>query len=110
MNYQERLNELNSKYADNPHDAKEIDRICELALDLCEEMQIIPEINWIPCSERLPNGDLNYHYVVTIECEESKLRYVSREMFTGKWQNIPRARKVIAWMPLPETYKENVDQ
>lgn len=70
---------------------------------------------WIPCSEMLPNK----HTDVLTYCEEADLIEIqSLESFydednridelhwenqTGYWQNF---YEVIAWMPLPEPYKD----
>ena len=61
---------------------------------------------WIPCSERLPEKDVN---VLTYHRNESfDYRYVSWiDDYSGKWAgfigNLPD--DVLAWMPLPEPYK-----
>lgn len=112
MNYNQRLQKLNSEYVDAQvfHDNEEINRICELALDLCEEMQMLPEIKWIPCSERLPS-EIGYyigcwkHVNGGMEVEE--LCFVANGNWEGR--NCYTRRGVIAWQPLPEPYKENVD-
>ena len=64
---------------------------------------------WIPCSERLPENDGGM-YLVTDYCEQINRRrihisycYVNRE---GFWSDIPIGYKVLAWMPLPEPYRE----
>ena len=64
---------------------------------------------WIPCSERLPEYD-GEMYLVTDYCEQINRRrihisycYVNRE---GFWSDVPVGYKVIAWMPLPEPYKD----
>ena len=74
--------------------------------------QAIEALEWIPCSERLPEittdvlvTTINYGvYVVHIA-------YYSGE--TGKWywyetpdRQLPDTAKVIAWRPLPEPYME----
>ena len=72
-----------------------------LVLDLLEQTE------WIPCSERLPERDTNvlaYH-----KNESFEYVYVSWiDDYTGKWAgfigNFPD--DVLAWMPLPEPYKE----
>ena len=73
-------------------------------------IEALKQNRWIPCSEKLPEeGD---HYICT--CKDGY-----RTMVTYvKWQNklkrwdLTGARsywKVIAWMPLPEPYKESED-
>lgn len=113
MNYNERLQKLNSEYAEISYDTKssdeikELHRICELALDLCEEMQMIPEIKWIPCSERLPEDGI---YIVT--CDFYGKNIISIMYFSSEkkeWTRDAQIFQVTAWMELPESYKENVD-
>lgn len=67
------------------------------------------EPHWIPCSERLPEHD-GEPYLVTDYCEQINCKrmhisycYMKRE---GFWSDVPIGYKVIAWMPLPELYKE----
>lgn len=68
-----------------------------------------PEQRWIPVSDRLPKYD-GEMYLVTDYCEQINRRrihvsycYVNRE---GFWSDVPIGYKVIAWMPLPEPWKE----
>lgn len=80
-----------------------------------EQLTIKPEPQCIPCSERLPettdtvlttyivNGDRSRKYV-----EESSY-YENDEYWCSPWDNyrIEGTRiEVIAWMPMPEAYKE----
>ena len=59
---------------------------------------------WIPCSERLP--EKNDEVLVTGKVDNAL--YVDIDEWTGAgfWIN---ANGVIAWMPLPEPYKEEED-
>jgi len=66
-----------------------------------------PELKWIPCCERLPKKDGRYQvtrhdYVTNTEFIDilwyEKNLWWNRQ-FTGDYA-------VIAWMPLPEPYKE----
>jgi hypothetical protein len=62
---------------------------------------IEPEPHWIPCSERLPEGNL--YVLVTYKYQYGLMDigitwYSERE---NKWCD---ARPIIAWMPLPERY------
>lgn len=119
MKYFERLQKLNREYADAHmfNNNEEIDRICELALDLCEEMIMIPESKWIPCSERFPENCQECN--LTIQTPDGKIRstvttFYEDDVVEGKWHyGDYRGEEtwwVIAWMPLPEPYKENIDQ
>lgn len=73
-----------------------------------------PEQRWIPCSERLPDHpENNDYYLVTIQCEhyDGWDDYVTgfAEWTKHGWDELScyiGQIKVIAWMPLPEPYKE----
>lgn len=54
---------------------------------------------WIPVSERLPEE--HGGYLVTV-----KYGYVTRALWVGDAENW---KGVIAWMPLPEPYKQEVE-
>lgn len=61
---------------------------------------------WIPCSERLPEE--NTEVIVTVrEIEDSRYTQTSW-MQEGQWvvKKTPLMPEVIAWQPLPESYKE----
>ena len=62
---------------------------------------IQPEPHWIPCSERLP--EKNGEYL----CQE-KLGFLYVDTWNGEyWDCADLAYgTVIAWMPLPESFKE----
>ena len=57
-----------------------------------------PEQQWIPCSERLP--ERNGYYLVTGRQGAVNKRLYQDGYWYGNWT-------VIAWMPLPEPYKED---
>jgi hypothetical protein len=65
------------------------------------------QTRWIPCSERLPERDEN---VLTYHRNESfDYQYVSWiDDYSGKWAGFigNLSDEVLAWMPLPEGYKE----
>ena len=77
-------------------------------------VQSIPQ--WIPCSERLPEED-DYRYC--IECLDGAVWYFTENGTMGlgyyyksvkEWSTTDDLKtdgKVVAWMPLPEPYKEN---
>ena len=73
-----------------------------------------PAPRWIPCSERLPDHpENNDYYLVTIQCEhhDGWDDYVTgfAEWTKHGWDELScyiGQIKVIAWMPLPEPYKE----
>ena len=60
---------------------------------------------WIPCSERLPEDD----EMVLVTCETKKgTRNVNRAYHSGGfWHGSGSMSGVIAWMPLPEPYRES---
>lgn len=91
-----------------------------------------PEPKWIPCSERLPDelAEVNITWINTnhapyYEFTKGKLNTGSAVYYKGRWywysavcadylaeygfspnDDMDDAIKVIAWMPLPEPYKE----
>ena len=74
-----------------------------LALETVPSAQ--PEQRWIPCSERLPDDDRTK--VVTLANGNAEAGYYSN----GDWWCIGDTISlenpiVIAWMPLPEPYRE----
>jgi hypothetical protein len=77
-----------------------------------QELSQLPSVTpqqtgWIPCSERLPEKDVNvltYHRDVAFDYQ-----YVSWiDDYSGKWAGFigNQSDEVLAWMPLPEDYKE----
>jgi len=76
-----------------------------------KRIQAIPsatqKAKWIPCSERLPERDEN---VLTYHRNESfDYQYVSWiDDYSGKWAGFigNLSDEVLAWMPLPEGYKD----
>lgn len=72
----------------------------------------VPDTNvgeWIPCSERLPDNADNYLCTMQVASEAiGKIIIVGH--FNGKsktWTDDSKHKKTIAWMPLPEPYKED---
>ena len=62
---------------------------------------------WIPCSERLPEDNTDviicfYSGIVT------EMRYWGNGIFQGTFKRT--AETIAAWIPLPEPYKEGVDE
>lgn len=73
---------------------------------------------WIPCSESLPDSEAKTYWVCTDTPYQCECRWTNVNPFwTNKttdwhWNNfdIPQFSKVVAWMSLPEPYKENCDE
>lgn len=59
--------------------------------------------DWIPCGERLPEDDR----MVLVTCQTKRgIRSVNRAYYDGMfWHGSGSMSRVIAWQPLPETYK-----
>ena len=78
-----------------------------------------PELRWIPCSERLPEDE----YVLISKkptklsgskwCVGIGIRIADPRSREIQWRDsgfgVIQDDKVLAWMPLPEPYKENSD-
>ena len=78
--------------------------------------------NWIPCEERLPEKTPLWKtvgYLATVTCdswEEPRTMYVKWETTTVRGKEVsrwtfdnrlfPSEWHVVAWMPMPEAYKE----
>jgi len=63
-----------------------------------------PQDKWIPVSERLPER----HKAVIVTDIETSDTYQSQYIGNGYWDcdNGTLKNRIIAWMPLPEAYKE----
>lgn len=59
---------------------------------------------WIPCSERLPENAMNVIAQFS-DGTVTELRYAGNGIFEGIYEYSTRV--IIAWMPLPEPYKED---
>ena len=72
---------------------------CDDILECIERQPTITEreMEWMPCSKGVPNE--NKYYLTTT---------VNDEVYCDRWieDNFDRTELVIAWMPLPEPYKE----
>lgn len=58
---------------------------------------------WIPCSERLPENAMNVIAQFS-DGTVTELRYAGNGIFEGIYEYSTRV--IIAWMPLPEPYRE----
>lgn len=88
----------------------------QLAKWLKELKQLREQTKWIPCSERLPKKEKKTYWVCTdteyqYECRWTNNRFGLGE---GEWGwsifDTPQYSKPIAWMPLPEPYKEEMER
>ena len=72
------------------------------ALDMA--IKALEQTRWIPVSERLPEGFCK----ALVSCEDALgLPIVPKvALYDGYEHSWDCAEKVIAWMPLPEPYKE----
>lgn len=59
---------------------------------------------WIPCSERLPENAMNVIAQFS-DGTVTELRYAGNGIFEGIYEYSTKV--IIAWMPLPELYKQN---
>lgn len=59
---------------------------------------------WIPCSERLPENAMNVIAQFS-SGTVTELGYVGNGIFEGIYEYSTKV--IIAWMPLPEPYKQN---
>lgn len=59
---------------------------------------------WIPCSDRLPENAMNVIAQFS-DGTVTELRYAGNGIFEGIYEYSTRV--IIAWMPLPEPYKED---
>ena len=83
------------------HDA---DYYEDFSRDMCGYKMALEIDGWTPCSERLPNYD--QFVLVSGEIEGVTKIIISRVSNLGYW-DIDISK--LAWMPLPEPYKENED-
>ena len=88
--------------------------------DVIEYIKGFPKIGeWIPCNKRLPNqndnninnSSLSIPVLVKYDSEEEP-EVLHYNTFTEKfcYDQIDFTNEVIAWMPLPEPYKEEVTE
>ena len=69
---------------------------------------IEPDQKWIPCSERLPEE--NEVVLTQAQFKDDVKMAVSSRVDFNYWTGWgTREINIVAWMPLPEPYKENQD-
>ena len=86
-------------------------KFCVPCREVCEIVKSIPSIPiWVPCSEMLPEEDgdylasTDYGWVYVIRWADGWNCY--RELPDGEVCRDKELDCVVAWMPLPEPYKE----
>ena len=70
---------------------------------------------WIPCEERMPEITINGMYsddmLVSVKWDDGDIDYdIAWYNASGSWNADSKNRKVIAWRPLPEPYREVRDE
>ena len=91
---------------------------------MCKELKGVIEVlnrmppaqQWIPCSERLPEDNrqvliyaMSVHYALAKydEMRETDGTYKKQWVTFDAWKPFYTIKEVIAWMPLPEPYRED---
>lgn len=105
------LEETRDYYPDKGEWAEAItEQFCE---DIDDQPTVEPQ-RWIPCSERLPEKAEGRYWVCTNTGYQCQCRWTD-DVYglgsNGEWAwkifDIPQYSHVVAWMPLPEPYKED---
>ena len=113
------INELNnSHYPGAPY----VDAGISIAIGkVCNAPTIEPEQRWIPCSDRLPEEHIGFYLVTVQKRRITTLNVIGcddtvYDIDIARWDYDRRAPqrgyhwckadKVIAWMPLPEPWRE----
>jgi hypothetical protein len=77
---------------------------CESEKEQREVIERLNSMNWIPCSERLPEKEVVY--IITVHYNDRIFitfdNFCSYKHGWKEWSN----QEVLAWMPLPEPYRE----
>ena len=81
-------------------------------LEMIENAPTIEPQRWIPCKERLPEEceDIIVTYVDDEETRIIPVNYGDGTWYDCIFNTALDPIKVIAWMPLPESYKEVQDE
>lgn len=84
----------------------EINIICEFAKLYLEGVRptVKPKQEWIPCSERLPDK-FGIYLVTNANGVVFEHNYNDATVHGGAWWSYCE-NKIVAWMPLPEPYKD----
>lgn len=77
-----------------------------------KKADVAPVIDWIPCSERLPDKS-DFYMVCAYNGDTYDYRknwfYHEDDYGDSEWRGLIPYEKVIAWAPLPEPYLESED-
>nr|DAH38336.1 MAG TPA: Protein of unknown function (DUF551) [Caudoviricetes sp.] len=75
-----------------------------------KKADVAPVIDWIPCSERLPDKS-DFYMVCAYNGDTYDYRknwfYHEDDRGDSEWVGLIPYEKVIAWVPLPEPYRES---
>lgn len=73
-----------------------------------KKVDVTPVIDWIPCSERLPDKS-DFYMICSYNGDTYDYRknwfYHEDDYGDSEWTGLIPCEKVIAWAPLPEPYK-----
>lgn len=69
-------------------------------LDMINGLPSVPKAEWIPCSERLPEAE----YVLA-QYQDGVMAVLIGDRIP-MWNIVNQPKPIVAWMPLPEPYKE----
>lgn len=113
------VDDLKEDLPDDEHIADMVMAHNEGILEYQTQLSLLPSVTpqqkmgrWIPVSERLPKagehiGDVYKYYLVQNEYGDMFVaRYTHSEYWEQIYQLQPIGDKIVAWMPLPEEYKE----
>ena len=76
------------------------------AIELAKIAIALQSQKWIPCSERLPEDNTDV-IVCFYSGTVTEMRYWGNGIFQGIYEHT--AKTIVAWMPLPEPYKEKTE-
>lgn len=88
--------------------------LCDMAISALQEQE------WIPVSERLPDEDhglggsgkqFSDEVLISITREDEDAWCDISQTIDGEWAlELPKHCEIAAWKPLPEPYREDIDE